>query len=221
MRAGDYWDQALTYHDYLARMTEKRDLHFARLQATSIEPDEPARFAGQHLRFLVLTEDYCTDSAQFIPPLARLAQELDNVELRVLLRDAHRDLASNYRRWDDYQAIPVIIVLDDTGNELGFLLERPRRTYDLLAAETRRFALEHPELPGINRTYANMPDETRAAVRANSERYRDKKQAEWTRFLFEDLAALVNAAVTKRDELAADERGHLVAPTNASTTQPT
>jgi hypothetical protein len=36
-----------------------------------------------------------------------------------------------------------------------------------------------------------MPPETKAAVRANSERFRDGNQAEWTGWLFEDLAAIV------------------------------
>jgi hypothetical protein len=191
MPAADFWDEAMPYDTYLGQMRDKRDQHVARLQATAITAGERAAFAGEPLRFLVLTEDYCGDSAQFIPPVAKLAEELDNVELRILLRNEHRELADAYRRWDGYQAIPVFIILDQHGHELGFLSERPRRLYDVLAAETRRFAQAHPELDGINRTYANMPEATRAEVLANADRFRAEHDAEWTRVLFEDFAALV------------------------------
>ena len=193
MPAADFWDKAMPYDAYLAQMREKRDQHLARLRATEITDDERAAFAGEPLRFLVLTEDYCGDSAQFIPPVAKLAEELDSVELRILLRNEHRDLADAYPRWDGYRAIPVFILLDQHGHELGYLSERPRRLYDVLAAETRRFAQAHPELDGINRTYANMPAETRAAVTANADRFRAEHDAEWTQVLFEDLAALLSS----------------------------
>jgi hypothetical protein len=155
------------------------------------------------LRILILTEDYCGDSAQFIPAVGKLARELDNIDVRVLLRNEHRELAAGYVRKDGYQAIPVFIMLDADGRELGYLIERPQRVYDELAAETRRFAQMHPELEGANRAYANMPPETKAAVLANSNRFRDTQQARWTRFLFDELAELVERG-RRREAHAAD-----------------
>jgi hypothetical protein len=194
LRPADYWVDAMDVAGYLAQMTQKRDLFERRMRETEITAAERERFGGAPLRFLALTEDFCGDSAQFIPPVIRLAQELDNVELRLLLRDEHRELAANYRRKDGYQAIPVLIVLDGDGKELGYLVERPQRTYDVLAAETRRFVRANPQLEGGNRTYDKMPPETRQAIRANADAFRDSRQAEWTRWLFEDLAEIVAAA---------------------------
>lgn len=188
---------------YLGQMTQNRDLFITRIDEANISDAGREVFGQEPLRLLVLTEDFCTDSAQFIPPLAKMSQELPEVELRLLLRDQHRDLADNYRRRDGYQAIPVIIVLDSEGNELGFLIERPRRVYDELATETRRFAREHPELAAVNRTYDKMPPETKAAVRANAERFRDAHQELWTRWLFEDLAEIVSRGITRRDQRGA------------------
>lgn len=189
--AADYWDSAMDVDSYLNQMTQKRDLFDRRIATTRMSDDERAAFAGRPLRFLVLTEDFCIDSAQFIPPLIRLAQELENVEIRLLLRDQHRELASGYVRRGGYQAIPVIIMLAEDGTQIGYLVERPARVDAALAAETRRFAKENPYLDAIKRTYDKMPSETRRAVRANSDRYRDGQQDEWTRWLFEDLAAIV------------------------------
>jgi hypothetical protein len=189
--AARYWDTALHVDEYLSQMTKNRELFERRIHSTTINDVEREAFSGAPLRILVLTEDFCGDSAQFIPPVIRLAQELDNVEIRLLLRDQNRQLASGYVRKDGYQAIPVLILLAGDGAEIGHLVERPSRVYDALAAETRRFAREHPELVDVNRTYDKMAPETQAAVRSNSNRFRDTQQAEWTRWLFEDLAEFV------------------------------
>ncbi len=190
-RAADYWESAMDAESYLDQMTQRREQFERRIAETEFSDAERVAFSGRPLRILALTEDFCGDSAQFIPPLIRLAHELDNVEIRLLLRDQHRELAAGYVRKDGYQAIPVLILLDEDGDELGYLVERPARVNEALAAETRRFALENPRLEGINRTYDKMAPETRAAVRDNSERFRDGNQAEWTSWLLEDLAAIV------------------------------
>lgn len=130
---------------YVNRMTLNRELFERHITEAEITNAHRAAFGELPLRFLAITEDFCGDSAQFLPSIARLAQEVDNVEMRFLLRDAHRELASGYRRKDTYQAIPVIIVIGDNGNELGYLIERPARVYHAMAVETRRFARQNPQ----------------------------------------------------------------------------
>ncbi|MBX6343205.1 MAG: thioredoxin family protein, partial [Thermomicrobiaceae bacterium] len=149
--------------------------------------------------FLVITEDWCSDSAQFVPVVARLAREVPGVELRVLRRDEHHDLAERYPRKDGYHAIPIFILFDGEMRELGSLVERPTRAAEEIAAETRKFQREHPELPGINRTLAKQPEETRAAVKAHIREWRQGQQERWTRFLLDELAAIVEAGRARRD----------------------
>lgn len=190
-RAAEYWESAMDAETYLNQMTQRREQFDRRIAATEFSDAEREAFSGRPLRILALTEDFCGDSAQFIPSVIRLAQELDTVEIRLLLRDQHRELASGYVRKDGYQAIPILILLTEDGDELGYLVERPARVNEALAAETRRFALENPHLEGVNRTYDKMAPETRTAVRDNAERFRDGNQAAWTRWLLEDLAEIV------------------------------
>jgi hypothetical protein len=204
MQAAELWNQALSYDAYVAQMRENRSLFERREPATVVEARDRAAFGGAPLRLLVLTEDFCGDSAQFIPAAARLARELDNLELRLLLRNEQREFAAPYVRKDGYQAIPVFIALDADGHELGYLIERPQAAYPELAAETRRFVQEHPELEGANRTYANMPEATRKAVLANSNVFRDAQQARWTRYFFDELAEVVAAGRQRLERDAAD-----------------
>lgn len=195
MNAADYWDSALEIDDYVRSMTQNQSVFAEQIEATVLSAEQYRLFAEDPVRILVLTEDFCGDSAQFIPPVARLARESDSVDLRVLRRDEHRDLASAYRRPDNYQAIPVFIVLAPDGEERGFVIERPQIANAEMAAETRRFAAEHSDLEGIHRTYDRMPVETRAAVRANVERYRQTRTADWVAALFNELAIVGQSKV--------------------------
>jgi hypothetical protein len=191
MRAADFWEQAVEPDDYLASMEQRREQFARRVEETETTGAEREAFGGRPLRILAITEDWCTDSAQFLPPLARLSRELPNVSLRFLRRDENRELAGRYPRKGGYAAIPVILLLAADGSELGHLSERPGRVYDALAAETRRFARANPQLENVNRTYDKMSPETRALVRANSEAFRDANQARFTRWLFEDLGEML------------------------------
>jgi hypothetical protein len=193
MNPNDYWESALALADYVDQMTLNQEWFRSNLEATELLPEERAAFVGGPLRILVLTEDFCGDSAQLIPVAGRLARELDNVEVRVLHRDQHLELADGYRRKDGYQAIPVFIVLDETGDELGSLIERPERSTQAMAAETARFAAEHADLEGVRRSYQNMPDATRKAVSENIRRWRAGQQELWTRWFLDDLAQLLPA----------------------------
>lgn len=202
MRAADYWDDAMEIDTYLARMTQRREQYESGIANAELPAEVRETFGGRPLRFLILTEDYCGDSAQFIPLVMRLARELDNVDVRLLLRNSHRDLAANYLRRDGYQPIPVLILLDEHGEELGALIERPLRMYDEMAAETRRFAQQNQHLEGVNRNYQQMPPETLAAVVANMDAYRAGRIGTYLDWLWEDLTAI--AAMARVKAVSAD-----------------
>ncbi|MDI3339825.1 MAG: thioredoxin family protein [Sphaerobacter sp.] len=194
MSAAERWPQAMTIDEYIARMRENRERFLENIERTEITEFDRAVFGQQPLRILVLTEDWCRDSAQFVPVVVRLAREVPTVEVRVLPRDQHRDLNARYPRKDGYLAIPVFILMDKNLNEIGVLVERPERATREIAAETRRFAEAHPELPGINRMVDHMPDETRAAVKAHIAEWRLGQQDRFARYLLEDLAAILQRA---------------------------
>jgi hypothetical protein len=184
------WDQAMGYDDYIEQMTVRQDEYRRNFDSAPITAADRSRFGGAELRVLVLTEDWCGDSAQLVPPVARLARELGNVEIRILLRNEHEDLADVYRDATGRQPIPVFILMDARGAELGALLERPRAVTARMAEETRRFAQANDHLDGIRRAYANMPPETRQAVSANISAWRARHQDEFARILLDDLALI-------------------------------
>ena len=61
-----------------------------------------------------------------------------------------------------------------------------------MAAETRRFVAEHPELEGGQRNIDRMPEETREAVKAHNRQWRWTMQEPWTAILFDELAEILD-----------------------------
>ncbi|HET7035149.1 MAG TPA: thioredoxin family protein [Thermomicrobiaceae bacterium] len=203
MQAAAIWEQAMPADEYVAQMSTNRDAFLENMRRTEITAADRVRFGAQPLKLLVLTEEWCNDSVQFLAAALRLAHEVPGVAVRVLRRDEHRELAAQYPRSDGYNAIPIFILFDEDARELGALVERPARVTAEMAEETRRFQQEHPELPGIRRNVDHMPDETKALVKANNARWRVDKLERWVPYLFDDLAAIAERA---RAEQAAQAR---------------
>lgn len=195
--AADRWDEAMTPDEYMSQMTQNREAFEANIARTRIMPGDWAAFGHEPLRILVLTEDWCGDSVQFVPMVIALSQQIPTVEVRILRRDQHTDLADHYRRKDGYQAIPVFIVLDSEMQERGALIERPERATAEIIEERNRFLAAHPELPGANRAFERMPEETRQAVKQHIAAWRDAQFERWTRYLMEDLAEIVRSFTTR------------------------
>jgi len=194
MLAAERYKQAIAIDDYLTHMTQNRERVMENLEKTVITAKDREVYGAHPLRVLILTEEWCIDSTQFVPVLTRLAHEVPGIEIRVLERDEHQDLATNYRRKDGYQAIPVFILFDEKMHEFGFLIERPVKANQEMAEETRRFQQAHPELPGINRTVDHMPPETQAAVKANSRAWRVGQQGRFARYFLDELAEIIQHA---------------------------
>lgn len=111
---------------YLADATQSLDL-WAALRARARVPEpllaRAAALPGRR-RLLVLLEDWCGDAVNTVPVLERLAHETPGVELRVLGRDDNPHLM-DARLTHGGRSIPVVMVLDEMGRELGWWGPRP------------------------------------------------------------------------------------------------
>jgi thioredoxin-like negative regulator of GroEL len=182
---------AVDIDTYIDNMDSNRDLFTENIERTNIDQSHVEFFGQEPFKFLVITENWCIDSVQFVPVLVKLAREIPGAEIKVLLRDEHRDLADNYRRKDGYQAIPVIVVFDEDGNELGALVERPEEASKEMAEETRRFQEQNPDLDGIKRNVDRMPEETKAKVKAHNREWRLTQQDRFAEHLLNELREII------------------------------
>lgn len=120
------WEQALPFKQFVDEAAVNQELwrgihRQARLPAWALEQAQ----AQAPRRWLVLAEDWCNDAVSVVPVLARLAEEVDGIDLRILRRDEHPAVMDEYLGGDGARAIPIVIVLDDRRAELGHWGSRP------------------------------------------------------------------------------------------------
>ncbi len=154
-------------------------------------PDDVKAFFGEHpVSIAAIGEDWCTDVVHFLPVVAKLAQEVDGVELRVFQRDK-TDLIESYLNQGEFKSIPVFVFIDSDWNELGHFIERPAQATALMREESSRFQRENADLEGVTRSYDNMPDETRQKVRGNAARFRWDNFDAWNGLFFDEVRQIV------------------------------
>jgi len=98
----------------------------ARRTAVSEDVSAAVRAIGGSWHLLVPTEDWCGDSTNSLPVIARLAADAGNVDLRILERDEHPGLMDAHLAVTGARAIPVVIVLDSAFHERGWWGSRPQ-----------------------------------------------------------------------------------------------
>ena len=119
------WDAAIPWPRYLREEMEQYALWRGIYERALIPGWALTRFVGGSARrLLVLAADWCGDAANTVPVLARLADIVTGLELRVLERDQWPDLMNRYLT-NGSRSIPIVIALDQAFRELGHWGPRP------------------------------------------------------------------------------------------------
>jgi hypothetical protein len=141
----------LTLQEYIAGMTQNRELLEGNYSNFKLTPDEATALAStRDVRYiLVLTEDWCGDSIRYLPALARMAEASERWEIRIFYRDAHPNLADRWLKHGTRRAIPVIVFYDDDWHEVACFVEKPDPVYQEEADARLVFAAGYPDLTEI------------------------------------------------------------------------
>ncbi len=83
------------------------------------------------LLWMVITENWCGDSAQNLPYIANIAALNSNIDLRIVLRDSHPEIMDLYLT-DGTRSIPVFVAFDMQGNEKFKWGPRPEEAQQLM-----------------------------------------------------------------------------------------
>ena len=151
----------MTWDAFAAGIQAQRDL-WPKVSANahvSADAVDGLRRIREGLRFLVVAEDWCPDSANVVPYVAELARAAD-VPLRIVDRTAGRPVMLRHRTTDGRPATPTIVVLRHA-NDAGAWVERP--------ALLQRWFLSMSTDPDSARQFANRQswydaDQGRTAV---------------------------------------------------------
>ncbi len=80
---------------------------------------------GGHWHLLVLSEDWCGDSVNIVPIVAKLAESVSNMDMRILARDENLDIMDSHLTGTS-RSIPIVILLNQKFQECGWWGPRPR-----------------------------------------------------------------------------------------------
>lgn len=144
-----YWPASIPFETFLEGVEQKADLWTSYAGRARLHEDEAARVTElpAKRKVLVLVEDWCGDAIRSVPTMVALAAASPDVELRVLLADSHPEaLTSKLTR--GARAIPIAVVFDEDGNEIGTWGPRPAPLQAALRAKIRTEGSPGPEDKG-------------------------------------------------------------------------
>jgi hypothetical protein len=120
-----FWAEAIPWPAYLAPDMEQYTLWKGVYDHVVVPGWALEQFMrGPVRRLLVLAEDWCGDAANTVPVLARLADLVPSLELRILERDRYPQVMNRYLT-DGTRSIPLVIALGEAFVELGHWGPRP------------------------------------------------------------------------------------------------
>ena len=136
------WENDATPYQQFLEGVEKNESLWRGIYKTARIPDWAFDLAcqrGRDVRLLVIAEDWCGDASNTVPVLARLGDEAECLEMRVVARDAEAGLMDLYLT-NGSRSIPIVIALDARFDEIGHWGPRP--------AELQRWVIAHrPTMP--------------------------------------------------------------------------
>ncbi len=135
-----YYANGIEYETYLTHLGEYLDLHNLHYRKYEVSPAMRAQIKKlPPQRILVITEPWCGDSLAQIPVVRKIAEEADDWEIRILMRDENKELM-DYFLTRGSRGIPVFIFLDENDEVLFRFGPRPEAAQQIF--ETYREAIK-------------------------------------------------------------------------------
>ncbi|HSU13054.1 thioredoxin family protein [Longimicrobium sp.] len=132
-----YWDLGFTWDDYLGNeVKEHRDLWHGVWTRSRVPEWATAAAPAGEWKVLVISEDWCGDASNTVPVIARLAETLPNVEMRVVKRDEHPELMDRHLT-SGSRSIPLAVVLRPDWSVAGQWGPRPSELQDFVLREKK------------------------------------------------------------------------------------
>jgi hypothetical protein len=106
---------------------------------------------GRKLTWMIIAEAWCGDVSMNVPVIAKIAENSNSIELRIILRDEYPDIMNAYlTNWG--KAIPILVCFNaETLEELGKWGPRPAPVQKLI-----KELVANPDMPKAERTKRSM-----------------------------------------------------------------
>ncbi|WP_042222734.1 thioredoxin family protein [Oceanobacillus manasiensis] len=134
MNLNTWFDKGMSPDVYIESMEKHKDnlLYIYDTYSLPADTDFFTELQNKQLRAIVLTEDWCGDAMLNIPILLHLA-EAGQIDVRMLLRDQNLELMDNYLTNGKSRSIPIVIFIDQDGNEVAKWGPRAERIQEFVS----------------------------------------------------------------------------------------
>jgi hypothetical protein len=159
------YTQGITFADFLQQARARRDEWRANYNAATVSPDLMTRMRAlpERRRILVVAEDYCLDSANTIPYIARLVDGApERLELRMLDATRGEPIMQAHRTPDGRAATPTVVILGGDGRFRAAWTERPSSTQAWFL-EQQKVMMQEPLHDQLEAWYATDAGRTTVA----------------------------------------------------------
>ena len=123
------------HSEAMLHYTKMNTYRMKRLDKTTellTELEERLKQVERPMIWLVLTEAWCGDAAQIIPVLQKMANQTENIEMKLILRDQNLEIMDEFLTNGKSRSIPKLVVLDaESLNVLGDWGPRPTEVQEM------------------------------------------------------------------------------------------
>ena len=114
----------------IIKLNQHRSCRIDKHHIVADEVREEVDKISEHQIWMVITENWCGDSAQCVPYIAKIASLNNNIDFRIILRDSHPEIMDFYLT-NETRSIPKLVVFDSEGNEKFSWGPRPKEAQKL------------------------------------------------------------------------------------------
>lgn len=117
-----------TFSDFLADAKARREGWHRVADSAWVDASLLARAkaVGGTWHILAVAIDACGDSMNSVPYLAKLAELVPGLDLRIVLPTDGKSVQESHRSLDGRNATPTIVLLDASGRDVGCIVELPQ-----------------------------------------------------------------------------------------------
>jgi len=122
-----HWNRGLRIDEFIASLSTRKaeyDESMASFEPEAESLDDVKVWREHAFRIGIITEEWCGDAANYLPPFLKLFQTAPGLDVRIFIRDEYPDLRDANLSGGKAK-IPVVAVFDADFREIARFVERP------------------------------------------------------------------------------------------------
>ena len=183
------FEEGMTIKEFVKSMSKNRQLFEENYANFALGEDDAAflRNLNRKLQVIVLAEDWCGDVLRYVPVFARMAEAVDNWDVRVFCRDENHDLADMWLKEGKFRSIPVIAFLNEKMEEIACYVEKPAAVYTEDKYAVEAFIKAHSDLPDAQLPTSQMSEQTYELYANFIRQLRADNKTRWQQWFVEEI----------------------------------